>query len=322
METTGLTKRDRIVSLGVLRIESEKELKKPLPETRSAHLIFNPGVPSHPMARRVHGYDDAILAMQQPLGELAGEIGRMFEDNPRIVAHNASFDERFLRTELPGVGCPLPDAKFDCTMRLYRKQYEGSAALKAILPKLGVKRQGKTHGALEDAFLCMQVYCFLNKYPLKDAASFALPAPTNFRKHGPDTEVLVPPGVTINGLSSRLKVHLADECAPIATLMMAIAFADGEVTTEEVSAIGQLIEDVAAHEGLSPNPFDIAEVLEDLVGDAVEQKDIESACKEIKSVPYMRASVGNWLKLVAYADGSASAAEAEVIQLIASRLTS
>jgi len=61
-ETTGVSRADRVVSLAAIPLDAGLQ-----PSGPGVHLVFNPGRPSHPMARATHGladaFEDAVLAM-------------------------------------------------------------------------------------------------------------------------------------------------------------------------------------------------------------------------------------------------------------------
>jgi DNA polymerase III subunit epsilon len=80
-----------------------------------------------------------------------------------VVAHNAEFKVGFYNREMERLGrSPISKPVF-CTMDGYRqKGFPGSASLSAICHQIGVARSTKLHGALEDAWLAMRVYLWLN----------------------------------------------------------------------------------------------------------------------------------------------------------------
>ena len=157
VETTGLTYADRVITLGLIEYD---------PETSSVdcqHLIFNPGRPSNPFARAVHGYDDWQLRGQDPFDAHIPHLHARFSRAGRVFAHNAAFDERFLRTEFSLAGGRLEhDAKFECTLRAYKARHKMPGGLDKVIAHMGLESRGKQHGALEDAWLCMRVHLWLN----------------------------------------------------------------------------------------------------------------------------------------------------------------
>ncbi|MDO6965518.1 3'-5' exonuclease [Rhizobium alvei] len=159
-ETTGLTREDRVISLGMVELDLETGA------TSCRHLIFNPGRPSNPFAAAVHGYDDWTLKHQPLFADHAESLVEPFDRAGRIFAHNAAFDERFLKTEFAIAGLTLADRRFDCTLKAYKRKHNLPGGLDKVLDHMGLPTRGKQHGALEDAWFCMRVWLWLNDLPL------------------------------------------------------------------------------------------------------------------------------------------------------------
>lgn len=166
VETTGLHSRDRIVSLGAIWLPTA-----PLAEgsfnISYLHLIFDPGLKSHPRAEEVHGHDDWLLRHQEPFSTYADAIRRFIHAGDLIVAHNAEFDLEFINREM---GLAGKAARFKrpvyCTMRSYQNAgHSGSAALTSVCANIGLARLGQRHGALEDAWIALMVYLWLQGCP-------------------------------------------------------------------------------------------------------------------------------------------------------------
>ena len=122
VETTGLTYDDRVITLGLVAVDTEA-LMDGAEAARTGHLIFNPGRRSNPFAAAVHGYDDWTLTFQPDFSTHADEIIEPFEQADKVIAHNAAFDERFMRGEFSLCGHTLGPARFDCSMRRYKTKY-------------------------------------------------------------------------------------------------------------------------------------------------------------------------------------------------------
>lgn len=160
-ETTGLTERDRVVTLGAILLRGARGGAggtKNLDLTYF-HFIFSPGVASHPRALAVHGHPDDVLARQEEFAARAGEIGHIFEQANLVVGHNIDFDLRFLRREMLVADRVLPEKNTFCTMKSARDRGAfPDAKLSTIARSIGVPR-GQTHrGALEDAWIAMNIY--------------------------------------------------------------------------------------------------------------------------------------------------------------------
>jgi DNA polymerase-3 subunit epsilon len=179
VETTGLTYDDRVITCGYVELDLDK-LADGVEAASTGHLIFNPGRKSNPFAAAVHGYDDWVLQFQPDFSTHADELFAPFERADQIIAHNAAFDERFMRTEFAFCGHTLAPARFACTMRAYKTKHARPGGLDKVLDHMGLKGRGKQHGALEDAWLCMRVWLWLNGLPAPEMTAQTLIAPSNW----------------------------------------------------------------------------------------------------------------------------------------------
>jgi DNA polymerase-3 subunit epsilon len=184
VETTGVASHDRVVSLGLVQIDTNA-LKAGRLEASYGHWIFDPGRNSHPRAAEVHGYSDWLLRHQDPFEALAAELLPFFAESGLVVAHNASFDQRFIAAEFERAGKPIPARPFFCTIQEYRRRIGGPSGLAAILPRLGLARAQNTHGALEDAWLAMEVFLWLHDLPRPPAGTMPRIGPTNLKEAPP-----------------------------------------------------------------------------------------------------------------------------------------
>lgn len=192
VETTGLAETDRVVSFGAVVLETAS-LAAGRPEIAFHHLIFDPGRASHPMAEAVHGYDDWLLRHQDPAGLHAGALAELIAGADLVVAHNAAFDLGFVNRELRVAGLPPVAATVYCTMEAYRRRGEkGRAALDAVCRRIGIGRVGARHGALEDAWLALRAYLWLQACPVAVARPTLVP-PTNLRAAPSRPEGPLPP---------------------------------------------------------------------------------------------------------------------------------
>ncbi|MEH3146382.1 MAG: 3'-5' exonuclease [Methylobacterium frigidaeris] len=180
VEATGLRERDRIVSIGLVAVEAAA-LTGPRPALACHHLVFDPGCRSHARAEALHGYDDWTLRHQDPvaahLPALAAVLGRA----DVVVAHNAAFDLGILDREFARAGLPPVAARRYCTWEAYRRRGEkGRDSLDAVCRRLGAARSGTRHGALEDAWLALRAYLWLQACPVIVPPPEVL-APSNVR---------------------------------------------------------------------------------------------------------------------------------------------
>ncbi|WP_083269878.1 3'-5' exonuclease [Bosea vaviloviae] len=183
VETTGLKYVDRIVSFAAIRLSTAALYRKQL-DLSFMHLIFDPGINSHPQAQQAHGYSDWILRHQDPFNEHSAGIWKFIHRAPLIVAHNADFDAGFLDRAFRLAGGPEIARETFCTMRAYQNLgLRGGASLAAAGRTIGLARRNEHHGALEDAWLCMLIYLWLHGCPLRFPPSEELySAPSNIRQ--------------------------------------------------------------------------------------------------------------------------------------------
>jgi DNA polymerase III subunit epsilon len=163
VQTTGLSEKDRVVTFAGVKLLDTATLSTGSLQMAYIHLIFDPGRKSHPSAEATHGYSDWALRHQESFEVYAATIERFFDSADLVVAHNAEFDLGFYNREMERLGRgPIIKPTF-CTRDGYRqKGFVGSASLSAICREIGVARPTKLHGALEDAWLAMRVYLWLN----------------------------------------------------------------------------------------------------------------------------------------------------------------
>lgn len=186
VETTGLSATDRIVSLGAIGLDTALVQGSRF-ELEMAHLVFNPGIPCHPRASAVHGWTDDVLSRQPDFSESAADLSRLFNKATTIVAHNAKFDTGFIYRELIRAGQTLPHAPFRCTMEAWRNRYGTTGKLDDAIATLGLSRAGRTHGAFEDAWYAMVLWCALQdvEFPKPTPPEFP---PTNYVPHCEDSQ--------------------------------------------------------------------------------------------------------------------------------------
>jgi DNA polymerase III subunit epsilon len=158
VETTGLNDDDRVVSFaGILLTTAALAVGEF--HMKVCHLVFDPGRKSHRKAEDLHGYDDWTLRHQDFFVELVDVVVELIAGADLVVAHNASFDRKFIDRELVAVRRPCIAKPFYCTMEAHRaKHLMGSSSLDTVAADYGFSRAGLRHGALEDAWLAMMIY--------------------------------------------------------------------------------------------------------------------------------------------------------------------
>jgi DNA polymerase-3 subunit epsilon len=77
----------------------------------------------HPFNERIHGISSADVANAKTFVELWSELKPWFEDN-YLVAHNAPFDMRVLRSVLGYYDLAIPWSEYFCSVSLSRKVWK------------------------------------------------------------------------------------------------------------------------------------------------------------------------------------------------------
>ena len=113
LETTGGSPaNDRITEVGAVKVRGGEVLG-------TFHSMVNPGMPIPPMVTALTGISDAMVANEEPI-EVVLPCLLEFLGDAVLVAHNASFDTRFLRAALQAHAYPPLGSSVVCTARLAR----------------------------------------------------------------------------------------------------------------------------------------------------------------------------------------------------------
>jgi DNA polymerase-3 subunit epsilon len=155
-ETTGFEPSDghRIVEIGCV------ELMDHIPTGRSFQAYLHPERQVPIESQRIHGLSDEFLADKPKFAEIVEEFLAFIGDAP-LVIHNASFDLKFINSELHRVGKPpLPAARAIDTIEMAKSKIPGARySLDELCKRFGIDLSVRTkHGALLDAELTAQVY--------------------------------------------------------------------------------------------------------------------------------------------------------------------
>jgi DNA polymerase III epsilon subunit family exonuclease len=167
VETTGLSsKRDRIIEIYMLKVAYEGDVEE-------YHTFINPERQIPGFITNLTGITNADVADAPTESQIAKNI-RDFIGDGVLVAHNLSFDRRFLAAMFERNHCqPLPSGGIDTlgiSMRLFPKlciypNGEGSHKLKNLMYHFHLDRDfANSHRAKDDVLLLVQVYRHLEKY--------------------------------------------------------------------------------------------------------------------------------------------------------------
>lgn len=145
-ETTGLSTNggDRAIEVGAVAIENGAI-------TDRFQSLINPGVRVNSFIESYTGISNAMLA-SAPTGDDVFPALYRFIDDSVMIAHNASFDRKFLDVELARVGYTRAQP-FLCSMRVARRLYPGSPdhKLATLVKYAKVPVTGDFHRAQADA---------------------------------------------------------------------------------------------------------------------------------------------------------------------------
>ncbi|MET0269268.1 MAG: DNA polymerase III subunit epsilon [Sphingomonas sp.] len=159
-ETTGLSPQDghRLVEIGCVELVNKVETG------RTYHGYFNPDRTMPPEAEAVHGLSSNFLRDKPMFAATAPELLEFLGDSP-LVAHNATFDFKFLNHELDACGHPvICMTRMVDTLAIARTRHPGAKhSLDALCTRYGIDRSHRVkHGALLDAQLLAQLYVELS----------------------------------------------------------------------------------------------------------------------------------------------------------------
>ena len=115
-------------------------------------------------ASDVHGIVNEHVAGLPQIGERAEEL-REFIGDRMVVAHNLSFDLKFLNEAFVDAGLPvLSDNDMFCTMLAWRRLGNKKVSLDSALERIGLERTGDLHSAEEDVALTAELLAWLQEY--------------------------------------------------------------------------------------------------------------------------------------------------------------
>jgi DNA polymerase III subunit epsilon len=164
-ETTGiLPKNDRVIEIGAIRTSESGKILDQFTSLVNPHRDVGP--------TDIHGITPGMLRDAPSFGEVLNEFAKIL-DGAVLVAHNASFDARFLDAELERLGHGRNDIGALCTMELMGLCYPSTVRRLVDcceylnLPVLDA------HSAFDDAQMASNLFHAL----LKDVGDLELPEP-------------------------------------------------------------------------------------------------------------------------------------------------
>lgn len=151
IETTGMrSSYDRIIEIGILRVEDNKLVK-------TFHSLFNPQTHIPPEITKLTGISGGDLENAPSFRSMKDEIMETIQDCI-FVAHNVRFDYSFLMNELRRENVTFASKHF-CTVRLSRLLYPHQPRhnLDALIERFGLTCASR-HRAFDDAKVLFDFY--------------------------------------------------------------------------------------------------------------------------------------------------------------------
>ena len=145
-ETTGLSPDggDRAIEVGAVLVQDNRI-------TDSFQSLMNPGMRVSGFIEQYNGITNQMLKTAPPAAEVMGRFAA-FLDRHHLVAHNASFDRRFLDSELKRISRTRRQ-EFACSMLISRRLNSDAPghSLETLVRYKQLTTSGVFHRALADA---------------------------------------------------------------------------------------------------------------------------------------------------------------------------
>ncbi len=159
-ETTGLSPDmgDRITEVAALRI-----VKGQVVERYVSLINCNVRIPS--FITGLTGISQAMVDGAPPVAQVVPRL-LDFIGNDALSAHNASFDEKFLRAESARLGLAPAHQSLVCSLKLSRRVFPGMSSYKLGLlsSQLGISFKSAAHRAESDAEVAAQVLIHIGRH--------------------------------------------------------------------------------------------------------------------------------------------------------------
>ena len=155
-ETTGLSPNqgDRAIEIGAVLIENGQV-------TGEFQELMNPGFRVSGFIESYTGISNAMLKDAPPCDEVMGRFAEFIAGH-NLVAHNASFDQRFLEAEFEQMGdAPAGyTGSFACSMLVARRLYQQAPnhKLGGLVDYKNIETDGVFHRALADSQMTAKLW--------------------------------------------------------------------------------------------------------------------------------------------------------------------
>jgi DNA polymerase III epsilon subunit family exonuclease len=150
IETTGLGNWDRIIEISVVKCKGRKIQKK-------YHSLVYTDKKIAKEAGLIHGISQEMLIGQPQVWDVLKKVKSVAGDSV-LIAHNASFDKRFILRAANGCRINISNSWID-TLQLARKflPHMQSHKLERVAKELRLE-SGRYHRALDDAMMTAFIY--------------------------------------------------------------------------------------------------------------------------------------------------------------------
>lgn len=152
-ETTGLSpdQGDRAIEIGAVKLEAGKVVGE-------FQALMNPGFRVTSFIEDYTGISNAMLAQAPSCREVMNDFADFMGDD-NLIAHNASFDSRFLDAELRRLNRAYP-GEFACSLLLSRRIFQDAPnhKLGSLVDFINISGGGDFHRALYDAQMTAKLW--------------------------------------------------------------------------------------------------------------------------------------------------------------------
>ncbi|MFT4941931.1 MAG: DNA polymerase-3 subunit epsilon [Paraglaciecola sp.] len=152
-ETTGLSPNlgDRAIEIGAVRLEKGQVVGR-------FQALMDPGKPVSAFIESYTGITNRMLSKAAPCDEVMHEFADFMGDS-NLVAHNASFDKRFLDAELSRIAKTYT-GHFACSLLVSRRLYQDAPSHKlgSLITYKNIPSEGGFHRALFDSQMTAKLW--------------------------------------------------------------------------------------------------------------------------------------------------------------------
>jgi DNA polymerase-3 subunit epsilon len=157
-ETTGLDphRGDRPTEVAVVFVRNKQIVDQ-------YQRLINPGRSIPSFVTSLTGITNAMVRNAPPVGIVMEELHQKIGDTP-LIAHNASFDKKFLDTELERIGRERRQ-DFTCSMRVARRVLRSASNFKlgTLVEHVGLTFSSNAHRALADAEMTAKLWIAMER---------------------------------------------------------------------------------------------------------------------------------------------------------------